>query len=448
MHVRELLPPPGMPEAIGTMRIHCIGLITPADPDAQRPEWLDPIFRHWPEGASTPRLEPITPEDLLMLHPGERAKAPWDAVILAAAPGMSETAVCRVLDAIQQAAIPALLLVSDKPERLDEFHPGSVLVQPMTADPRAVAAMLYALAARQTAVRSMDQNLRLAHSFQGETAAEIDRLHQELLLAARVQRDFMPKHMPEVDGMEASVLFRPAGFVSGDTYDVQRLDEHHVGFFLADAMGHGVPAALMTLYISGSLPRKEITADGYRIVPPSESLTRLNNSLQECLAGPARFVTAVCGVIDTRTGVITIACAGHPPPLRVGKHGVKPVEVSGMLLGVVSGYEYEQVTIKLEEDELLVLHSDGVEAAFTPRNSAPSDVPSRPAPPYFSHFAAMRRGDALRDLNTAMQHLAYDIDGQSGSLHQDDDITVLALQTMPQTGKPARQTCEDEPIRL
>ena len=108
-----------------------------------------------------------------------------------------------------------------------------------------------------------------------------------------------------------------------------RLDEHHVGFFLADAMGHGVPAALMTLYLTGSLPRKEIVGSGYRIVSPAEALTRLNNGLQECMAGPARFATAICGTVNVRTGMITMACAGHPPPLRIGPNGVRPVEVNG-----------------------------------------------------------------------------------------------------------------------
>lgn len=424
------------------MRTHCIALIASSDAESAHSAWWEPIFRHWPEGIAPPRIETVSPEQVLAAAPrpsGSRTAHPWDAVVLSPSPALPEAAVCRVLDLLQQSMVPALMLVSDHPERLGEFHPGSVLVQSLSADPRATAAMLYALASRQTAVRAMDQNLRLAQSFQGETAAEIDRLHQELLLAARVQRDFMPKTMPDVEGVEAGVIFRPAGFVSGDTYDVQRLDEDHVGFFLADAMGHGVPAALMTLYISGSLPRKETGPRGHRIVPPGEALSRLNNGLQECMAGPARFATAVCGVIELHTGYITLACAGHPPPLRIGRHGVRPVEISGMLLGVVSDYQYEQVTIRLEDDELLLLHSDGVETAFAPRTPAPADAPIRPAPPHFLHFSAMRRGESLRDLSSAMMRLAADFDAQSGSLHQDDDVTVLAFQTHPARAAAARK---------
>jgi len=323
--------------------------------------------------------------------------------------------------------VPTVLLVSEPPARLDSFHPGSIVVQPLDAPPETTAAILFALAQRQPAVRGLDQSLRLAQSFQGETAAEMDRMQQELLLAAKVQRDFLPKHMPTSDTVESGVLFRPASFVSGDTYDITQLDEYHIGFFLADAMGHGVPAALMTLYVTGSLPRREITKNGVRLIPPGESLERLNAELHESIAGPSRFVTAICGIIDTRTGLITMACAGHPAPLRISEKGVRPVEVAGMLLGVVSDTKYEQVTIKLEENELLVLYSDGVEEAFSGRHHGNKAV-SNVMPPHYIHLASMRRGAAVVSLDAAMEHLASDLDAQAGSFHQDDDLTVLAFQ--------------------
>jgi serine phosphatase RsbU (regulator of sigma subunit) len=410
------------------MRTLSIALIANAESDAARTGWWESVFRHWPAGVTPPKLELVTPESMLSSGKSLRAAQQWDAAILAPFNSTLDTPVCRVLDILQQALVPTILLISKTVEHLETFHPGSVIVQPHDADPASTAAMIYALALRQPAVRSIDQTLRLSQSFQGETAAEIDRLQQELLLAAKVQRDFLPKHMPMCDTLEAAVLFRPASFVSGDTYDVTQLDEHHIGFFLGDAMGHGVPAALMTLYVTGSLPRREVTRSGVRLIPPGESLERLNAELHDSIAGPTRFVTAICGMIDTRTGVITMSCAGHPPPLRVSEHGVKPVEVSGMLLGVVPDSKYPQVSIKLEENELLVLYSDGVESAFSGRHLPPDGI-ARPMPTHFMHLAAMRRGRALASLNAAMEQLAGDIDAQAGSFHQDDDLTVLAFQS-------------------
>ncbi len=407
------------------MRTFTIALIAGDTDQTGSRDRCDQIFRHWPAAAHPPRIQPV-PAELIFSDPA--AVKDWDAALIDRRLIESDTLFFRIVDELQLHLVPILLLTDGDPEKLDRFHPGSVLVQPIDDDAPRAAAMLFALAARQTAVRTIDQSLRLAQSFQGETAAEIDRLHTELLLAARVQRDFLPKNMPSVPGLSADVLFRPQGFVSGDTYDVYRLDDRHVGFFLADAMGHGVPAALMTLYISGSLPRKEVGAAGERIVQPKDALTQLNAELHESLAGPARFATAVCGIIDLHQRTVSLACAGHPPPLRVSRHGVRPVEISGMLMGVVADYQYEQVTVRLEDDEILLLHSDGVEAAFNPKLNGSADAPSLSVPPHYVHFAGMRRGAALESLDAAMAHLAADLDAQVGSFHQDDDVTVLAFE--------------------
>lgn len=435
---------PGVTARLGApVRTLCIALVSGVglDEDAPvvRPSWWDALFRAWPECASPPRVESATHASILDGSEDLGVRPHWDAVVLESGPREDEASLCRVLDVLQQAGVPALLLTNEKPERLSELHPGAVLVHGLdNADWASLAAMLYALATRQTAVRAMEQSLELAQSFQGETAAEIDRLHQELLLAARVQRDCMPKRMPEHAGLDAAVLFRPVGFVSGDIYDVFRLDEHHVGVFLADAMGHGVPAALLTLYLTGSLPRKELTASGYRIIPPGEAMGRLNNGLHECMAGPARFATAVYAIIDTRTGLTTVACAGHPAPLRIspGPHGatVRPIDCSGMLLGVVADYVYEPAVIRLDPSELLVFHSDGIDNAFSTKREG--ERTPRQAPPFFPFLSQMRAGESLRDLNTAMIRLSQDIDRQSGSLHQDDDLTVIAVQAVGATTAP------------
>lgn len=400
-------------------------------------KWTDAAH---PRGSiSAPEVEHLTLTGLLAAPPFGSGARNIDLAIVSPPGGRPDTLTCRVLDLLHQANLPVILLADPACTDLRGFHAGGVAIHPLGEPASTLTGIALALAQRQTVVRALDQNLRVAHSFQGETAAEIDKLHQELLLAARVQRDFLPKHLPITDGLECSVLFRPAGFVSGDTYDVFRLDEHRVGFFLADAMGHGVPAALMTLYISGSLPRKEVTGDSYRIVPPSEALRRLNRDLYGIIEGPARFVTAVYGVVDTRTGLIDVACAGHPPPLRVSCDGVRPVDVSGMLLGVVEDSEYEQVSFRLEEGEFLIVHSDGMDTVFTPRRLAGTEKPGSTS--YIPHIAAMRKADD-DDLHLAMARLSDDIDGQAGSFHQDDDLTILALNTTCRRDPTARMASE------
>ncbi|HEY1685253.1 MAG TPA: SpoIIE family protein phosphatase, partial [Tepidisphaeraceae bacterium] len=131
-----------------------------------------------------------------------------------------------------------------------------------------------------------------------------DHMHQldeELRLASRLQRDFLPKNFPELGPVRFHVLFRPAGYVSGDIYDVIRLDENHVGFYVADAVGHGIPAALLTMFLKRALVTKEILPSGYRLLPPSESLAQLNQCLVDQGLAHTTFATALYGMINTRS---------------------------------------------------------------------------------------------------------------------------------------------------
>src|SRR4051812_16087294 len=124
------------------------------------------------------------------------------------------------------------------------------------------------------------------------------RLDEELRLAARIQQDFLPKFLPQVGPVHFHTLFRPAGYVSGDLYDVMRLDEDHVGFFVCDAVGHGMPAALLTMFIKRALVTKEIYNSGYRLLDPCETLKRLNDALVEQNLSQATYATAMYGIVN------------------------------------------------------------------------------------------------------------------------------------------------------
>src|SRR2546421_8377180 len=140
-------------------------------------------------------------------------------------------------------------------------------------------------------LRSRDETLKLY----------MRRLDEELRLAARLQQDFLPKSLPKVGNIRFHTLFRPAGHVSGDLYDVMRLDESHIGFYMADAVGHGMPAALLTMFLKQALVTKEIRPGGYRLLEPSQTMQKLNDSLVGQNLSQATFATALYGHINTKT---------------------------------------------------------------------------------------------------------------------------------------------------
>ena len=208
------------------------------------------------------------------------------------------------LDFVEQRRIPAAVACGDEVESIGAAFSDGVVLCPPAADPAEVCVMLRVLLNQSAVVESMRREIRVLQVQQGGLADQIDKMDEELRLAAQLQREFLPMELPSVGGIRFEVLWRPAGYVSGDIYDVFRLDETHVGFFVADAVGHGVPAALMTMFIKRSLPTKRIVCDsdrGYELVSPGEALARLNHDMIERQTGKVRFATACYAVVDTQT---------------------------------------------------------------------------------------------------------------------------------------------------
>lgn len=411
-----------------------ITMVTAVGPDARAlPVWTG-LSAAWPDADRKPVLEAIGPDEIV-----SEAATPSGAVVLF--DPSWKTSVDRltaILDRLWHLDIPSVMLVDDGTP-LEVFRSHGLLTLPRDTAPLAIAAALWALSHRQRAYLGMKRELGVAQRFQGGLTNVMNKLHEELRLAAAVQQEMLPAEMPKVDGVEFRVFFRSAGYVSGDTYDVQRLDADHVGFFVADAVGHGVPAALMTMIIGRGMRLKQVDGGTYKLLSPASVLAALNQDLVRHQSSSPRFATAVCGIVNTRTRTVTIAAAGHPAPL-VLRPGIAPIPLNtdGSLLGVFSDSEsqFTEVSFTLEPDQMLVVYSDGFETAF-PGAGCPAAERRLPTRNYIDRFGAMSRLWQEDSLDAAMALLEEGIDGQAGSLHQLDDLTALVIAPKAQAAAGA-----------
>jgi len=225
----------------------------------------------------------------------------------------------------------------------------------------------------RTSLDSLHQGL-VHHRRSGENIAR--RYVNQLRLASQVQREFLPEELPRFGAVSFDVLFRPVDYVSGDIYDVHRLDEDHVGIALADATGHGIPAALLTVYIKRALRGKEIENGSYRILSPDEVLLRLNDDILDAHLTECPFVAALYAVLNMHTYELTLARGGAPfPILRTASGQVKLIESQGSVVGVLPNSHFELMTVQMQPGDSLVLYSDGLERIVSPEQAA-SDVPA------------------------------------------------------------------------
>jgi len=270
----------------------------------------------------------------------------------------------------------------------------------------------------QTEINSLKTELNVLRRRDETINYYMLRLDEELRLAARLQQDFLPRTLPQIGNVYFHTLFRPAGYVSGDLYDVMRLDEKHVGFYMCDAVGHGMPAALLTMFIKQALTTKEITASGYRLLSPSETMRRLNDALISQNLTQATFATAIYGVVNTQTLEMTFSRGGHPSPLVLRNDGqLASLDVDGSLLGIFPDDLYGEATVQLEPGDRVFIYSDGVEVAFSEDQTLDTqkwqqEIRNR------HHLT----GEQL------VQDFADHLDRESGSLQPKDDLTMIVVE--------------------
>ena len=291
---------------------------------------------------------------------------------------------------------------------------GQFLSVPATASPEVLQAHIAAAAALQPTIADLRRDIFNLRSGNGSSRGAGETLDEEMRLASRLQMDFLPRRMPEIGAAKFNLLYRPISFVSGDIYDVTRLDETHVGFYIADAVGHGLPAALLTMFIKKALQTKRIVGNTYQIITPDDSLAALNDDICDQDLSSCNFCTAVYGVLDVSTLTLTYARAGHPAPTLVRRDGsIEHLEAAGCLLGVFEEAKFEARQVILEPGDRVILYTDGVcDSLAEDTTAAFTDI--------FGSDLALPQPDMMVAVTSG-------VEAACAQGKQTDDITILTL---------------------
>jgi CheY-like chemotaxis protein len=200
-------------------------------------------------------------------------------------------------------------------------------------------------------VGQLEQVCRMLEEQAAVIQSDLDR-------AEIIQHALLPQEPPELDGWCVETLYRSGSSVGGDFYDVILLDHQHVGLVIADAAGHGVAAAMLSVLFK--LRLNLIDADD-KVLMPGEVLTNLNHRLHETISAPGAFITAVYVLLNRRTGQARIASAGHPPCIWTTAAGKSlMLERTGPALGLGEEAQYKERKILLQVGDRLLLYTDGV----------------------------------------------------------------------------------------
>lgn len=310
--------------------------------------------------------------------------------------------------------VPIIFVAGSPESRLHALESGAdaCLVRPFAA--KELLAQVHAflrlknlhdrLTEKSAEVQSVNRRLQ-------QTYQQID---QELELARRIQHSLLPQTLPDMPPARFAVHYRPSGRVGGDFYDVFRLDEHHVGFYVADVMGHGIPASLLTIFLKKAVKAKEISGRDYRLLPPDEVLQQLNREMIAQALADSPFITMVYILFNRSDGMLSFARAGHPYPLYVPRAGEPQLwKVHGTLLGVFETKFTAQAQRMFAGDKLL-LYTDGLDSLGDEGKPSGTDLLMEAAQRY-----------RTLPIQEFVEQLARDLFAKAS---QPDDFTLLGLE--------------------
>ncbi|MDX1958487.1 MAG: SpoIIE family protein phosphatase [Leptospiraceae bacterium] len=187
----------------------------------------------------------------------------------------------------------------------------------------------------------------------------ITNIHKDLVIAQEIQNKILPERKDESKLFKYYAKYIPMEKVGGDYFDIVKIKEDYIRFFLADATGHGIQAAMITMLIKSEYEGLKLF-----IQRPEMLLELLNREIHHKYQDLKIYFSCAILDIDFKNKKIIYASAGHPDQLIYKSGSIVPLSSKGKLIGLVSNQEINPVEINVESNDKIFLFTDGVFEEF------------------------------------------------------------------------------------
>lgn len=247
-----------------------------------------------------------------------------------------------------------------------------------------------------------------------ETFRDISHELADIERAGKIQRLSLQHDLPEDNRVKFRFRFVPQDVIGGDYFAVAPLSPDHYGFLIADVTGHGVPAALYTMFLSSLWATHHDL-----LLQPAEFARVVGNRLEQLIEESSPFAAAICGVLDLGRGEMRLVGAGNPTPLirRADGNWEEP-EASGLPLGLMCGAHYEETVVPLFAGDSILFFTDGAVEISGPDGE-------------FIGTAGLRRIlDEVNDpaSDSPFEKIENRLLASSNRIRFDDDLTFVDVQ--------------------
>ncbi|MBF0544298.1 MAG: SpoIIE family protein phosphatase [Candidatus Riflebacteria bacterium] len=198
------------------------------------------------------------------------------------------------------------------------------------------------------------------------------RIKKDLLAAVRIQTSLLPVSLPLFPDVSFEWVCMPLDELAGDGLNVFSLDENHIGFYILDVTGHGVPPALLSVQLNRVLspvfPNANVLYRNGRILSPGAVLSELSRLFPVDLDNFLSF-TMFYGIFNRKTLELKYSTGGHPRPV-LHRAGQSPffLEGFGFPIGSFEEIPYREFTFQLQKNDRLFFYTDGFSEARNEQN--------------------------------------------------------------------------------
>jgi sigma-B regulation protein RsbU (phosphoserine phosphatase) len=251
-----------------------------------------------------------------------------------------------------------------------------------------------------------------------------NKLLEDLEYARGIQKSLLPAFLPDTEQISFSAVYLPTDRLSGDFYDIFQLDERHMGFYVCDVSGHGVPAAMLTVFLKQCVDNI-VETDRFKgaLSPPSVMLRQVYDAYNHSKFKDDVYIVLIYCIYDKVEKKLHCSSAGMNvmPLLEKADGDISKVEMKGFpicKLSEICTAEFNDYDVRVQSGDRLYLYTDGLPEAHNSKGGNYSET----------RLVKLLNENRSMELSDMTSLISDDLVDFSEGKKLEDDVTLLAVE--------------------
>ena len=241
----------------------------------------------------------------------------------------------------------------------------------------------------------------------------LSNIRQDLNFAKKIQKKLLPYSSYKFESININSLYLPMVEVGGDIFDFYPIDKNKVRVFLADATGHGVEAALITMLI-----KSELESLKQQSLSPGQLLQVLNDTFYNKYNSLSFFFSCFVVDINLQKRELVYSSAGHPEQYLIDSENFSFLKNKGILIGVKNNQTFAESILPFPIGTKLLLFTDGLYEEFNEKEEEFGE----------DRIISIIKSKQNQSINDIIHNLELNLKSFLKETPYQDDITIIGIE--------------------